>query len=339
MEFWGLLLNHSGTSEDDLVKMNEYGEKINKLIAEIKRNYVEMEKLKYNDEEVLVLYSDFFQDILNDKSQAEVYRKRLSDIQGTNAMLREGGGDKREMGEMPALPSLDEFEYIFLSAEGSNIGTIIKASLGVCVMFGYSQNDLVGKHVDFIMPEMYQELHKQLLLMKLNKYKTVMNSNTASNTRTALRSSYKEVFAFGKNKLKHAVPFAMKTTLMCTQDQSELFFASKITNDELYNEIHMKLPSPGVPPVINFNMKVCYVLTDLDFIIQFYTPNAIKFLGFKSNSSGNMDITKSISDFNNNEERYDLAKTSKNEIYKEKYFEPKLIIWKTALSEEEGSHL
>ena len=336
MEFWSLLLNHSHTSEDDLVKMNEYGEKINKLIEEIKRNYIEMEKLKYNDEEVLVLYSDFFQDILNDKSQAEIYRKRLSDIQGNNAILREGGGVVSDKREMNGLPNLDEFEYIFLSAEGANIGTIIKASLGICVMFGYSQNDLVGKHIDFIMPDMYQELHKQLLHIKLNKYKTIINSNIKDNVKTNLKAaSYREIFAFGKNKLKHAVPFAMKVTLMYTQDQSELFFASKIMNDDLYNDIHMKLPSPGVPPIINFNMKVCYVLTDLDFIIQFYTPNAIKFLGFKSNSSGNMDITKSISDFNNNEERYDLTKMTKSEIYKEKYFEPKLIIWKTALTEEE----
>jgi hypothetical protein len=338
MEFWSLLLNHSHTSEDDLAKMNDYGEKINKLIAEIKRNYTEMEKLKYNDEEVLVLYSDFFEDILNDKSQAEIYRKRLLDIQGNTTLLRDSGGIFNDKREMTGLPHLDEFEYIFLSAEGANIGTIIKASLGICVMFGYSQNDLVGKHIDFIMPDMYQELHKQLLHIKLNKYKTIMNSNMKNNgVKTSMRgtTTYKEIFAFGKNKLKHAVPFAMKVTLMYTQDQSELFFASKIMNDDLYNDIHMKLPSPGVPPIINFNMKVCYVLTDLDFIIQYYTPNAIKFLGFKSNSSGNMDITKSISDFNNNEERYDLTKMTKSEIYKEKYFEPKLIIWKTALTEEE----
>ena len=338
MEFWSLLLNHSHTSEDDLAKMNDYGEKINKLIAEIKRNYTEMEKLKYNDEEVLVLYSDFFEDILNDKSQAEIYRKRLLDIQGNTTLLRDSGGVFNDKREMTGLPHLDEFEYIFLSAEGANIGTIIKASLGICVMFGYSQNDLVGKHIDFIMPDMYQELHKQLLNIKLNKYKTIMNSNMKNNgVKTSMRgtTTYKEIFAFGKNKLKHAVPFAMKVTLMYTQDQSELFFASKIMNDDLYNDIHMKLPSPGVPPIINFNMKVCYVLTDLDFIIQYYTPNAIKFLGLKSNSSGNMDITKSISDFNNNEERYDLTKMTKSEIYKEKYFEPKLIIWKTALTEEE----
>lgn len=331
-EFWNLLLNHSQKSEEDLTKMNEYGEKINKLIEEIKINYEEMEKLKYNDEEVLSLYSDFFQDILNDNTQAEYYRSRLRDIQG-NAVLREG--DKREANEIQGLPVSDEFEYIFLSAEPSTIGTIIKISLGICKMFGYTQTDLVGKHIDFIMPDMYQQLHKQVLISKLNKYTHLMNQNSRNNVKGNQKGAYREIFAFGKDKSKYAVPLALKVTLLSTQDQSELFFASRIMNDDLYNDINIKTPTPGVPSINNFNMKVCYVLTDLDFIVQFYTPNAIAFLGFKGNTTGNIDITKSISDLNNNEERFDVGKMSKSEVFKKKYFDPKVIIWKTLLNEEE----
>ena len=80
------LTNITEIYTEDLTKMNEYGEKINKLIEEIKINYEEMEKIIYNDEEVLSLYSDIFQDILNDNTQAEYYRSRLRDIQG-NAVL------------------------------------------------------------------------------------------------------------------------------------------------------------------------------------------------------------------------------------------------------------
>ena len=329
-EFWNLLLNHSQKSEEDLTKMNEYGEKINKLIEEIKVNYEEMEKLKYNDEEVLTLYSDFFQDILNDNTQAEYYRSRLRDIQG-NAVLREG--DKREANEVQGLPVSDEFEYIFLSAEASNIGTIIKISLGICKMFGYSQSDLVGKKIDEIMPDMYQELHKQVLVSKYNKYTHLVNQKGVP--KGGGKGSYREIFAFGKDKMKYLVPLAMKVTLLSTQDQNELFFASRIMNDDLYNDINIKTPTPGVPSINNFNMKVCYVLTDLNFIVQYFTLNAIAFLGFKSNAVGNIDITKSISDLNNNEERFDVGKMSKSEVFKKKYFDPKVIIWKTLLNEEE----
>ena len=106
-------------------------------------------------------------------------------------------------------------------------------------------------------------------------------------------------------------------------------------NDDLYNDINIKTPTPGVPSINNFNMKVCYVLTDLNFIVQYFTLNAIAFLGFKSNAVGNIDITKSISDLNNNEERFDVGKMSKSEVFKKKYFDPKVIIWKTLLNEEE----
>ena len=49
-EFWTLLLNNSQKTEEDLIKMNEYGEKINQLLEDIKSHYIDMDKLKYNDE-------------------------------------------------------------------------------------------------------------------------------------------------------------------------------------------------------------------------------------------------------------------------------------------------
>ena len=328
-EFWTLLLNNSQKTEEDLIKMNEYGEKINQLLEDIKSHYIEMEKLKYNDEEVLTLYSDFFQDILNDRTQAEYYRGRLRDIQGDD-----DGPDAGEGNDMLNING-DDFDYIFLSAEGANMGKIIKCSLGVCEKFGYIPTDLIGKNINYIMPDMYQELHKQVLLNKLNKFKTQMTQNFRNGIKNSQKAIFREVFVFGKNKLKHAIPLSMKVTLLTTQDQSELFFAARITNEELYNDFNSKNPTLGTPSIINFEQKVCFVLTDLNFIIQYYTPNAIGFLGFKSNTSGNTDITKSINDLNNNEDRPDLGKVSKNEIFKKKYFEPKVIIWKTLLSDED----
>ena len=86
--------------------MNEYGEKINKLVEVVKSHYSEMEKLKYNDEEVLKLYADFFQDILNNKSQAEYYRGRLRDIQGE-------GGQEMINSNDPADTTNENIDYIF----------------------------------------------------------------------------------------------------------------------------------------------------------------------------------------------------------------------------------
>ena len=46
------------------IKINEFGEKINRLISDIKGHFTEMEKLRYNNEEVFSLYAEFYQEIL-----------------------------------------------------------------------------------------------------------------------------------------------------------------------------------------------------------------------------------------------------------------------------------
>ena len=332
-EFWQLLLNNNQKSEEDLTKMNEFGEKINRLVEDIKGHFAEMEKLRYNDEEVLSLYAEFYQEILNDKINADYYNSRLNDCQG-------GDDEVNNNNDLNEIPTGDDFDYIFLSSEGTNIGKIIKLSMGVCEMFGYTPSDLLGKNINYLIPDFCTELHTQVLINKLNKFKTQMTQNFRNGVKTSNKNNFKEIFVFGKNKLKHAIPLSMKVCIMYTQDQSDLFFAAKITNEEMYDEFNKKNPTPGIPPIINFNMKICFVLTDLNFIVQYYTANAINFLGFKSNTSGNIDITKSINDINNNEEKTDSGnKVSKNEIFKKKYLEPKIIIWKTLLSQEEEAIL
>jgi hypothetical protein len=59
-------------------------------------------------------------------------------------------------------------------------------------------------------------------------------------------------------------------------------------------------------------------------------------------SSGNVDITKNITEFNN-DDNLELKHLSKGEILCKRYAQPKLIIWKTLLNDEmaneEGNNL
>jgi len=343
-EFWSLLLNSNQKNEEDLNKMNEYGEKINKLIEDIESHYKEMEKLKYNDEEVLSLYSDFYNDILNDKNKYEYYKNRLRDCQGNNDIDNNNNNNNNynynyninynNNNIFEEISKNDEFEYIFLGSENTNLGKIIKCSLNVCELFGYTPSELIGKNIEFIMPDMCHKYHNQVLINKLNKFKTQITQNYRNGIKNSNKSTYKDIFVFGKNKLKNAIPLNMKVFLMYTQDQSDLYFVSKINNDEIYNNENEKNNNEiiGIPSIINFYMKICFVLTDINFIVQYYTTNSNNFLGFKSNTSGNIDITKSINDINI-EEKYEGK--SKNEIIIKKYYEPKIIIWKTLITEDD----
>ena len=326
-DFWSLLLNNNQKSDEDLTKMNEYGEKLNKLVEVVKGHYAEMEKLKYNDVEILQLYADFFQDILNDKSQAEYYKGRLRDIQV------DGGQDVVNNND-PADTSNENIDYIFLTGEGSQIGRIVKCSPNFCSLLGYTPSELYGKNVNFIMPEIFHSYHEKLLNEKASRFKTQMTQNVRSGVTGNQKSNYKEIFVIAKNKLNQAVPLSMKVTLIYQHEFSELFFIGRLFNQELYENFNIKNPSPGVPAIINFNMKVCYVLTNLDFILQYYTPNANTFLGFKIGSNGNIDITKNITELGNNDDNLETKKLTKGEILCKRYAEPKPIIWKTLLNEE-----
>ena len=325
-DFWSLLLNTAQNSDEDLTKMNEYGEKINKLVEVVKSHYSEMEKLKYNDAEALKLYADFYQDILNNKSQAEYYRGRLRDILGE-------GGQEIVNSNDPADTSNENIDYIFLAGEGSQIGKIVKCSPNFCSILGYTPDELIGKSVNFIMPEIFHSYHQKLLVEKASRFKTQMTQNVRSGVTTNQKTNYKELFVIAKNKQNQAVPLSLRITLIYDHEFSELLFIGRLYNEEMYENFSMQNPSPGVPPIINFNMKVCFVLTNLDFIVQYYTPNASNFLGFKMGSSGNVDITKNITEFNN-DDNLELKHLSKGEILCKRYAQPKLIIWKTLLNDE-----
>ena len=325
-DFWNLLLNAAQNSDEDLTKMNEYGEKINKLVEVVKSHYFEMEKLKYNDPDVLKLYADFYHDILNNKSQAEYYRGRLRDIMGE-------GGQEIINSNDPADTSNENIDYIFLAGEGSQIGKIVKCSPNFCSILGYTPDELIGKSVNFIMPEIFHSYHQKLLVEKASRFKTQMTQNVRSGVTGNQKSNFKELFVIAKNKQNQAVPLSLKITLISEHEFNELFFIGRLYNEEMYENFAMQNPSPGVPPIINFNMKVCFVLTNLDFIVQYYTPNASNFLGFKMGSSGNVDITKNITEFNN-DDNLELKHLSKGEILCKRYAQPKLIIWKTLLNDE-----
>ena len=129
------------------------------------------------------------------------------------------------------------------------------------------------------------------------------------------------------------MPLSLKITLIYEHELNEFFFIARLYNEEMYENFAMQNPTPGVPPIINFNMKVCFFLTNLDFIVQYYIPNASNFFGFKMGSSDNVDFTKNITELNN-DDNLELKHLSKGEILCKRYAQPKIIIWKTLLNDE-----
>ena len=109
LEFWSLLLNPNQDCQEDLTKLNDYGTKINALVEEINNHFEKIQKLKHNDQETIKYYSDFLNDILNDKEKAQKFKNRLNEIEDTKQTADENNIMNLDIS---ALNSNSECQYI-----------------------------------------------------------------------------------------------------------------------------------------------------------------------------------------------------------------------------------
>jgi hypothetical protein len=320
MDFWGLLLNPNQDNNEDLAKLNDYGSKINVLVEEINEHFEKMQKLKHNDQEVIRYYSDFLNDILNDKEKAALHRSRLNEIENA----KQNYDDVNLMNiDINSLQASDEYQFVIISAQPEKFGIVTNISLGICSMFGYARSELIGKNIEFVMPEIFHKNHRIMLTEKINDYKKITMSvqNTVN-----YKPTFKDVKSYGKNKSRYLIPFSFKVTFIPNNEQNDSVFLAKISTD-VYNS------GP------NHNQQSCHILTNNSFIIQNFTTNAINILGMNSNAinNGNMEITKFIKEFQEEFLKYNLDIEEKSidhilnikrHIIMNKFKEPTQIIWR-----------
>lgn len=297
LDFWSLLLNPNQDNQEDLSKLNDYGSKINIIVEEIHQHFEKMQKIKNNDQEIIRLYSDFLNDILNDKEKANNFKSRLNEIEGSKQNYDEVNLLNVDIN---ALASSDEYQYIIISAQPEKFGIITNISLGVCTLFGYTRGELIGKNIEHIMPEIYHKSHRNLLTERINEYKKLtMNVQNSKN----YKPTFKDVSSYGKNKSRYLVPINFKVSLLPNTENNDSVFIAKISQD-LYN-----IGS-------NQNQQTCFILTNNSFIIQNFTANSLNILGMNSNTINNqtMEITKFIKEFNQEFLKYDFEEKTLEQI-------------------------
>jgi hypothetical protein len=114
IDFWALLIN---PIQDDLTKLNDHGSKINVINEEISNHFQQMQKLRHNDQEAIRLYTEFLNDVLNDKEKSQDYYNRLIEIEGN----KHSYVDNLMNFDFNNLSNSDEYQYIFISTENVSI--------------------------------------------------------------------------------------------------------------------------------------------------------------------------------------------------------------------------
>ena len=293
LEFWSSIRN-TNDNQEDVAKLNDLGTKINKVVEEIKNNFDRMQKLKHNDELIIRFYSDFLLDILNEKEKGLYYKNRLNEIEGSNEDLQITSDKNVDLDHLLS----DEFQFIMISAETEKPNIIKKVTTGICSLFGYAKDELIGQPIDILMPEQYQKLHRKILMNKIDEYKKFVANNLHSKTKKVYKSTFKEIYVVAKNKSKYLIPITIKSNLITSADESEIYFIGKI--NKVVSDANLNLVNNN--PANNLSNKnnitttdsVCYILTDNNFVIQNFSPNSIFLMGLKAKYNGNLDITRHV---------------------------------------------
>lgn len=317
LDFWSLLLNPNQDSQEDLSKLNDYGAKINILVEEINSRFEKMQKLKHNDKEGLKYYSDFLNDILNDKEKAKKLKRKLNDIDETKLLSEEVNIMNLDLN---CLSSNNEFQYIVCSAHSKNTGTITNVSLGIYIMFGFTKSELVGKNVDILIPEIFHKEHNEILIDLINDFKKTSIDITEIKK---YKPNFCTMSTYGRNKSRYLVPVNLQNTIIPTENNDNVLI-SKI--------------APFLLSLSSSTSPNCVVITNNSLLIQNFTPSAMNLLGMSSKVMNSaVDLTEYIKQFSedflkyvvdNEETTVDQKLLLKQTILMKKFKTPVLINWK-----------
>ena len=281
-DFWSSLYSSHLQGTEDFKKLNDIGAELNELIEKIEKIFQKLCEIKNNDLAMIKLYESYARNILNDKEKYEKYYNISMNLIMDNKI------ENREKDysnfDLKMLNETDEYNYLIISANDENKGTIINMSLNACSILGYHKHEIIGKNMNILIPEIYHKRHNRLFNETTEKTKTEFFENLSN--KVLYIPKFFEFSAYGRNKSRYLIPFDFKIFFVQTED-SELVYVVDFARKNEYN-------------ILNEDKEQLFcVLTDNNFIIQTFTSNCVEFLGLNSNIiNSNYDITSFIKQFN-----------------------------------------
>ena len=298
--FWNLLVTSSDL--EDITKLSEYGVEINEMMEKIDDKFKSLQESDYNNKRTIKLYGMYIRDILNDQERANSYlniEQNESEISFQSKTL-----------DLNSLTPSAEFQFMVISGKEENFGIISRISLGFCHILGYSDQELIGQNLDYLLPDCIHKAHLEMLKKKI----------VVSKIGESQQKNLKNHFALLKTSSKCLLPVNLDVGIILDEDYNPIIF-SKINYDaEQFNFF-----SPGV----------YFFLTNHKLIIESFSSNSLDYLGLNNQViNGNNDITPFIKDFNEDvltkliNSKYSEKLKVKIKILRQKYFKENIITWK-----------
>ena len=278
-DFWQLLYESKFQHSDNFTKLYEIGSKIMIFTNKIDDMYKLLIKEKSNNIEIYKLYSNFIENILKDEEKYQKIQNIKSSIFSDCFEIYENNYTNFSM---EFFRQNDLTKYLLISANKNNVGTILDCSLGASAIFGYEKNELIGQHLNILLPDIIHKRHQEHL------FNQAKNNNLVLVETQFLQKQYKPILIegnfYGNLKSKFIKSFKIKIYFLKTE-KNNLGFIVEILQDVPYMAELIK------NRIINSNVDSrCCVLTNDNFIITSFTSNSVEKLGLsykyiKSNNS------------------------------------------------------
>ena len=300
IDFWTILAISDESKSENFQKMSRIGTKISKFNDDLTSDFERLERVNLFDQDTIKLYSQYLSEILNNHALANTYNNKLIELEQKRHQFNE-----ENLFDMnyKAMARSEDYKYIVISGAQNNFNQICNLSLCICPMFGFSKEELIGKPLDYLLPELFCIYHKKLLIERVEEFKkTILAKHKDMSLK--VRSQPKTIETFAKTKMKYLVPIKMKLSLVASEE-GNIFGVARIIAQ-------------------NFSLssneeQVVHILTDNELIVQNFTPNAAKFLSLDSSSiNNNLDITDFIKEFTEELfkelEQYEEIKENSNKV-------------------------
>ena len=277
MSFWTTLYLTHQDSREDLTKLNDCGSAIDKTKKEIENTFNELQSIKSQDIIVLKYYSDYLNEIMNERDKSQLIKAKIKEIKdSTNEDYTKDIIDIDFQNV-----SSDELQYIIVTTGNQDFGIMLNVSLGLCVETGYTRNELIGKHLNMLVPELMRSHHMELLR---KKYADFFQKEV--DTRHNTKKQYRTFLSFYLNKAHFMVPSVFGPGIINTET-NDTFFITKVSHVQS-NYFYTNNQQ---------NKKECYVFINHNYIIQNITVEAMKLLALSNEEVSKKQIPLFIGNY------------------------------------------
>ena len=278
-EFLTFIYGSKTKRDDNFKRIYELGSKILNYTKEIDEIFNELIIEKTNNIEIINLYSDFVEKILEDEEKLKKCQEMKKIIFNSNFHFYEKDFSNFDM---RFLKDKDNYSFMVISAHHKTLGIIKDCSKNLVNIFGYQKKELVHQHINILIPEMFHDKHD--LILKKTSENQKLNFYENAFKKQVYNPIFMEKFVYGLSKAKFLIPIKLFIYLISTEENELVYIVEIIRKIPLMNEI------------VNDKFTCC-VLTNDKFIIQSFTPNCMNYMKLKDNHISNYDIINNIKEF------------------------------------------